>query len=179
MLEVAEKNARKQRQAEVDKWKAYMTELRVDARARQASEKQKAKAKEHVEPPLKSADAEKKKEDVERKNENVDKKKEDMKNEVEQVKEIVEGKTEVKEKTTAGAPVNSTPASRKPKARGKKTVVEPQAAQQKELEGSANGDNSKTPAPKRRFHKHYRRKTPKTGGAQSSAIMGEGSTPSV
>lgn len=133
VLEVAEKNAKEQRQVEMVKWRAH---LRDEMRARQAFEKQKAKKKKVEQPDVD------KKEGVE--------------------KEVEEAKKEIG-RVADRAGVSENPTKRaKAKRVGKKNTVEPKGEPTKKAEDVAPHDASTTPgaAKKRgqRFH-HRRKKT--------------------
>lgn len=182
VLEVAERNAKEQRQMEMVRWRTYVKETRGEVRTR-ASEKQKSKEK--VEQPHRVADIDKMHAGSRAAMPGyASEKKGDLKKGDEATGEIRGVQPDGKVTTLAGAPVNSTTAVTKAIARreGKKKVIGPQGGHQKKTEGGANRDAS-TPSTKngpQRYH-HHRRRNPKSKAASSDlsrAAMagGEGST---
>jgi hypothetical protein len=185
VLDVAEKNAKEQRQVETVRWRAYVKEMRGEVRNRRALEKQKAKEQ----PPM-DTDADKKKVGAKARKMSADSKKEDgtKKGVEEATEQSVVGKgVKPEEKNTGqtaipGVPPNSTTAKKGKARRGGKTrVVEPGGAHQKKTEGGANRDASddavtSPPSVKKglQSYHHHRRRNPRTeaaAGNHSSASM--------
>jgi hypothetical protein len=178
VLELAERNAKEQRQVER---RAYIKEMRSEVRTRHALEKRATE----VGQPLSSADAEKR--NVARKARKAAVDASDVKDDV---KKGVEGKEQIGvmggvEKNTgkttiAGATEHSTTTSKKAKARREGTKeIEGQSGHQKIAEGGANGDASATPTTPSgkkgaQNRHHYRRKKSKTGSVPASVAVTEG-----
>src|SRR5258708_17640242 len=138
VLEVAERNAKEQRQTEIVRWRTYVKEMRGEVRTRRASEKQKSKEK--VEQHHRVADIHA----VSRAAmpEDASEEKDRLKKGDEATGEIrgVQPGGKVTGKTTlAGAPVNPTIAVTKT-IEGKKKVIGPQGGHRKKTEGGANRD---------------------------------------
>jgi hypothetical protein len=176
VLEIAERNAKEQRQVETVRWRTYVKEMRGEVRTRRASEKQKTKG---VKQPPRAADIDKKhvgsKADTSEKKDGLNLKEGD-----EAAGEITGVQPEGEntgQTTLAGALVNSTTSSTKTKARreGKKKVIERQG-DLKKTEG-ANIDASTTPtipsAKKGPSRYHHRRRNPRSKAASSSHSSAE------
>ena len=168
VLEVAEKNMKDQRQAEVDKWKAHVREMKYEAKARQTSGKQ--IPKEQAVQPLDVSDVDT---ISEKTPEIIGKEKGSEKSEIAQVKEqngIEEepkhGEKNAVHKTTAG-PSNPITANKKakPKKEGRKKV---EGGQQKKAGDGLNLDSPTSPAAAKKRGSRYKYKN-KTGNESSKS----------
>ena len=179
VLEVAEKNVRDQRQAEFDKWKAHVREMRNEAKARQTLGKQ---MPERALQPFEGADMDKNTMS-EKASEVSVKEKDAVKSEIAQAKEGSEVEEESKHgekntvhnKTTAGP--STTNKKAKPKREGRKKV---EGGQQKKAGDGVSGDAPSSPAVAKKRAPRYRQKNVKTGNepskASSAAVSFEGPT---